>query len=71
MKRDATDSSDTEKSKSDSSDSVGDSDAIGELDINDGESLENAPADRLASDESGPKEDESGDAEGKVPHVVV
>ena len=65
QKRDATDSSDPEKSESD------DSDAIGELDINDGESLENAPADRLASDESGPKEDESGDAEGKVPHVVV
>ena len=45
MKRDATDSSDTEKSKSDSSDSVGHSDAIGELNMSNEESREDAPVD--------------------------
>ena len=59
VKRDATDSSDQEKSESDHSY------AIAELDMSDDQSRENAPADRLAGHESGPNEDEGGDAEGR------
>jgi hypothetical protein len=65
VKCDAIDSKDPEKSES------YEFDDIDELDISDNESQDNAPADRLAGDESGPKEDETGDAEGKVRDVVV
>jgi hypothetical protein len=65
VKRDDTHFSDPEKSESDHSD------AIGELDMSDDQGRKNAPADRLAGDESGPKESEGRDAEGKVRDMVV
>ena len=68
MNRDAIDPSFTETSESNDSDP---SDAIGALDDNDEAGREDTPFDQPNLGEPGPKEDESGDAQGRFGDMLV